>query len=311
MNNNKEINTEVVIIGGGPGGYTAALKIANTGQKCILIEKYNNLGGICLNAGCIPSKSLLYIASFFKKLTISEKFGIIIDKKTINFNTLRNWKNNIINKLSNSIKKTILNHNITLVNGIAYFTSKNSITIKNKNIKQKINFKYAIISSGSIEIKMPDLPNHVNILYPTDALEIKSIPENLLIIGGGVIGTEMATFFNAFGSKITIIEANNKLLQELDFDTNEFVYSNINNISNIMLNTQITKIKEHNNEFHVHFKTQKNTIQSQYFSHILIAIGRKANINNLQIENANIMLNKNNFISVDNQQRTNIKNILQ
>ncbi|WMC19654.1 MAG: dihydrolipoyl dehydrogenase [Enterobacteriaceae bacterium PC38] len=305
---NKLIQTQIVVIGSGPAGYSAAFRCADLGFKTIIIERYSNLGGVCLNVGCIPSKSLLYISKIIEEIKILSKNHIISCEFKKDINKIKEWKNNIIKKINGGILNLTKIRKIKIINGIAKFLNINTLIVKNKEIINKIYFNFAIIATGSRPIKLALFKKKTPIIWDSnDALKLIEIPKKLLIIGGGIIGLEMSYIYNSLGSKVDIIEINKQIIPEADKDIADILYKIMNKKINIMLNSTIIKIKIENNFAYITIKN-KNNIKIKKYNKILVAIGRKPNTDNINIENINIKKNKG-FIIVDKQLKTNINNI--
>ncbi|XZR53183.1 MAG: dihydrolipoyl dehydrogenase [Enterobacteriaceae bacterium] len=306
---NNFIKTQIAVIGSGPSGYSAAFRCSDLGLKTILIERYQNLGGVCLNVGCIPSKSLLYISKIIEEIKILSKKNIILCEFKKDINKIREWKNNIIEKINKGILNLSKIRKIKIINGIAKFKNNNILIIKNKEIKTKIYFNFAIIATGSRPIKLPFLKIKTPVIWDSsDALKLIEIPKNLLIIGGGIIGLEIGYIYNSLGSKIDIIEINNQIIPEADKDISEILLKIMSKKINIMLNVTIIEIKNENNFAYVKIK-YKNCIKIKKYNKILVAIGRKPNTDNINIKKINIKTNNNGFIIVNKQLKTNINNI--
>ncbi|UNB92349.1 MAG: dihydrolipoyl dehydrogenase [gamma proteobacterium endosymbiont of Trioza apicalis] len=308
MNNKDKKN--VVIIGGGPAGYSAAFRCADLGLNTTIIERYKKLGGVCLNVGCIPSKALLHISKIMDETKTLEKSGIKYNKPNININKIKKWKEKIIKNLTNGLNYLSKLRKIKIINGTAEFIKNNTINVKNKNETKTINFDDAIIATGSNSNKLSLIKNDdYRIWNSTDALNLKYIPKNMLIIGGGIIGLEMSNIYQSLGSKIDIIELSNQIIPMIDKDIAFFFTKQIESKINLMLETKIIKIEKTNKGLYVHFKQKKLKKQKKYYDAILVAIGRKPNIKLLNLDKVGININKNNFICVDKQMRTNISNI--
>ncbi|WMC18854.1 MAG: dihydrolipoyl dehydrogenase [Enterobacteriaceae bacterium PSpicST2] len=306
---NNLIKTQVVVIGSGPSGYSSAFRCADLGLKTILIERYKKLGGVCLNVGCIPSKYLLYISKIIEEIKILINKNIILCNFKKNINKIREYKNNIINKINTGILNLSKFRKIKIINGIAKFKNINSLIIENNLKKIELIFNFAIIATGSRPIKLPFLKEKSSVIWNSnDALQLTEIPKKLLIIGGGIIGLEMSYIYNSLGSEVDIIEINNQIIPEADIDISRILYKIMKKKINIMLNTFINKIKIRNNFAYVEIK-HKNFLENKIYNKILVAIGRKPNINNINIKKIGIKINNKGFILTDNQLRTNINNI--
>ncbi len=308
----KYINTHIVVIGSGPSGYTASIKCANIGYKVVLIEKYLNLGGTCLNVGCIPSKYLLYISKVINLNKYLYKKGIFINKNKFNLHKIKLKKDKIINLISGNLFKLVNRHNILLLNGISNFLTPESIEVFDGKKRYIINFNYAIIASGSVN-NFKDF----NILYnyrvwdSTDALNLNFIPEKFLIVGCGFIGLEIATIYNFLGSrKIDIIDCCSKYLTFLDKDIFD-IYSNyLKDKFNFKLSYKLLDIKLVNDNLYVYMNNCiNNKLENKRYDAVLISTGRSPNINFNNLVDVGINLNNNNFIKVNDFFQTSRLNI--
>ncbi|WP_343126672.1 dihydrolipoyl dehydrogenase [Buchnera aphidicola] len=307
----KTIHTNVVVIGGGAAGYSAAFRCADLGLSVVLIEKYGVLGGTCLNVGCIPSKSLLYLTKLIKEIKILEKEKIFLSKKkNINIEFILKWKNKIISNLLKGLDHLLKQRKILLIKGFAKFSEKNKIEIFNNFEYQYIMFDYAIIASGSHPVKIKNfLEDDYRIWDSTDALKISKIPKNLLIVGAGIIGLEMATIYQVFGAKIQIIDTSKKFMSFLDVDICDFFLKNFQKKVSISLETIMLNTKFSDEGIEVSTQHVNGFLKKNIYDNILVAIGRRPNIYNMNFEIFPIKLNDLGFIEVDNQLRTNISNI--
>ena len=303
MNLNKKY--KLIIMGAGPGGYTAAFRAADLGIEVLLIDKDSALGGVCLNRGCIPSKTLLHISKVITESHELKKMGIIYPKPKIELNTISNWKNNVINKLENGIVKMAKARGVTIATGIATIVSDNKIRLNDKEIL----FENLVIATGSSAISLPIIKsNDKRILNSKSALELKEIPKNLLVIGGGYIGLELGSVFNALGSQVSIVEYMNQILPGTDAEIVTPLFRSLSkNFEKIFLNTKVVSIDENNKELNIQFENETDTFKESY-SHILVSVGRKPNTQNIGLENVNIKTD-NDFIIVDEFQKTSIPTI--
>ena len=300
---------EVVVLGGGPGGYTAAFRAADLGKQTILIERYETLGGVCLNVGCIPSKALLHIAKVISEVDELKEQGIDLGTSNVDIKSVREFATNIVNKLTTGLKAMAKQRKVEVVHGTGKFISPNMIEVDNGTSKTKISFEHAIIAAGSQPASIPSFPNDPRIMDSTGALLLDDIPERLLVIGGGVIGLEMATVYDALGSKITIVEMLDALISECDKDIIRPLQKRIKKrYENIYLSTAVTKIKATKKHLKVSFDGKKAP-ESDQFDAILLSVGRRANGLKIGAENAGINVNEQGFVPVDDQQRTNVQNI--
>ncbi|QCI22082.1 dihydrolipoyl dehydrogenase [Buchnera aphidicola] len=306
----QEIYAKVVVVGSGPAGYSAAFRCADLGLDTILIERYNKLGGVCLNVGCIPSKSLLHIAKVIKEARELHKMGVSFNSPVIDIERIKNWKNSIIDKLTIGLSSMSSKRNIKIIQGNAVFDTEKSLLVTNKNNVFSIFFENIIIATGSQPIKIPSINyNDQRIWDSTDALMLKNIPNRLLIIGAGIIGLEMATIYSALGSKVDVIDRFKHFLPTVDKDISEIYLKSINKRFNVILNAHIDDIKTKEEALIV--KIIENNINKEYISYdaILVAIGRTPNIHELGLKKIGLQINNFGFIEVNEQLRTNIPHI--
>ena len=310
MENNIE-KTELVVIGAGPGGYTAAFRAADLGIQVTLIDKNYNLGGVCLNKGCIPSKSLLHLAKGINDIAELKEAGISYNKLKIDIEKIHKWKNNTITNLNSGIKKLAQARKINVLNGLATFNSANQLEIIDKqNKKILLDFDNCIIATGSSPQIIPNLnKKHPNIIDSSQALNFKEIPERLLIIGGGYIGLELGEVYSALESKVTIAEFLPSILSMADHDLSNILTKSLEKkFENIFTSTEVTELIPKGTD-NVIATFKNNKIFKDSFSKVLICIGRTPNTSNLNIEKAGIKLDDKGFIPVNDQRRTLIPNI--
>ena len=300
---------ELVVIGSGPGGYACAFRAADLGIKVTLIERDSNLGGVCLNRGCIPSKALLHISKVLNEAREVSNIGVEFDAPRININKINDWKNDIIKKLSTGIEALAKRRNVKIINGTASFLSANKLKISTSDGEQLIQFKNCVIATGSRSSAIPNIePDHKSILTSRDALDFTSIPDRMLIIGGGYIGLEMATFYKSIGTKIDIAEFLPEILSEMDSDLVRILKKQVAQRFNIMTDTKVVDISKENNQNKVVFESKEKQSSGLYDT-ILICTGRAPNTHDLALETAGIQTNKHGFIDVNSQCRTLIPNI--
>ncbi|AWH90564.1 dihydrolipoyl dehydrogenase [Buchnera aphidicola (Melanaphis sacchari)] len=306
----QEIKTEVVVIGSGPAGYSAAFRCSDLGLDTTLVEFHENLGGVCLNVGCIPSKSLLHIAKVIKEAEELSKLGVFFKSPTLDLEKIQNWKKNIINQFSNSLLKMAKHRKINTIFGKACFSSTNSLLVEHNKNSYVISFKNAIIATGSHPIEIPSLPNKDDRIWnSTDALSFKKVPNQLLIVGGGIIGLEMATIYSALKSKVDIVDRFNTFLPVLDEDISAIYLKSINDRFNVFLNTHVKSIQPEEKGLFVTLGKEDNEEKDLYYDNVLVAIGRKPNIEYLNLNDIGIKLNEFGFIEVNTQLKTNISHI--
>ncbi|WP_343187904.1 dihydrolipoyl dehydrogenase [Buchnera aphidicola (Periphyllus koelreuteriae)] len=306
---NKVIKTDLVVIGGGPAGYSAAFRASDLGIQTILIEKYSVLGGVCLNVGCIPSKALLHFAKVLEEYKEFFKLNIVNNKPEFNFKKIQSWKNNLIHQMNDGLKVLSKYRNIKILKGIASFINKNKILIKNKQEIKEIYFKNIIIATGSSAIKLPYIKSRDKRIWnSTDAVNIPCIPKKMLIIGAGVIGLEMATVYSSLGSKVDVIENSNTIFSSADDDVSLFFIKSIKNRFNLMLNSKIDSMNFSKKNISVKIK-RKQIIEEKQYDVILVSIGRFPNIDLLNLYNAGVNQDNKKFIIVNNQCQTNVPGI--
>lgn len=307
----QEIQSEVVVIGSGPAGYSAAFRCADLGLDTILIERHEQLGGVCLNVGCIPSKALLHIAKVIRDASELSETGIFFKKPIIDLKKINIWKKNVIKKLTSGLSSMGEKRNIRIIQGKALFSTDHSIFVENKKSDFTIFFKSAIIATGSKPIKIPGFPNEDSGIWnSSDALSLKSIPNRFLIVGGGIIGLEMATIYSALGSKVDIVDRFNVFLPSVDKDITNIYVKNIEKKFNLLLNTHVKSIdKSKNDDFIVKIAEENKKENIFYYDNVLVAIGRSPNINFLGLDKIGLKLNEFGFIEVDEQLKTNISHI--
>ncbi len=304
------LHAEVVVLGGGPGGYTAAFRAADLGKQVVLIERYPVLGGVCLNVGCIPSKALLHMAQVIHELDDFEKHGISYGKPTFDIDKIRSWKESVSKGLNDGLARLVKQRKVTLLTGVGQFTSSNSIEVKSDTETKTVTFDQAIIAAGSTPTKIPSFPHDDPRLWDsTDALELTTIPKKLLIVGGGIIGLEMATVYHALGSEISVVELMEQIIPGCDNDLVTPLYRHIKKqYKNIWLNTKVTGIEAHKKGLQVSFES-KDAPASEQFDAVLVAVGRRPNGKKIAAELAGVNVDEAGFITVDKQQRTNIAHI--
>ncbi|MBT6356204.1 MAG: dihydrolipoyl dehydrogenase [Nitrosomonadales bacterium] len=302
---------DVAVLGSGPGGYTAAFRAADLGKKVILIERYSTIGGVCLNVGCIPSKALLHTAKVITDAEDTSSHGVSFNQPSIDLDQLRNWKSNkVVKKLTMGLAQMAKQRDVKIIEGEGKFISPHQINVElNDGTKKIIGFKSAIIAAGSQSSKIPNTPEDERIMDSTGALELKDIPKKLLIIGGGIIGLEMGTVYDALGSDVSVVELSDGLIQGCDRDIVRPLHKRMEKrFENIWLNTKVTGIDSKKEGVVVHFEGE-DVPAEMTFDRVLVAVGRKPNGHKIDAEKAGVNVTEHGFINVDKQMKTNADHI--
>ena len=303
------IKTDVAVLGSGPGGYTAAFRAADLGLKTVLIERYPSLGGVCLNVGCIPSKALLHVAKVISDTREAAAYGIEFGEPNIDRTRLLRWKDKILSRLTGGLKGLAGQRQVTLVQGAGQFVSPNRIAVATGDGTQDVEFDKAIIAVGSRPVSLPDCPDDARVMDSTGALALPDIPSRLLIIGGGIIGLEMAAVYHELGSRISVVELLDNLMTGADPDLVKPLHKRIaRQYENIYLGTRVTGIRPEENAVVVGFSGPPAPSEDT-FDRVLVAVGRHPNGKHIGADNAGINVDEQGFIPVDKQQRTNVANI--
>ncbi|WP_047542018.1 dihydrolipoyl dehydrogenase [Methylotenera versatilis] len=316
-NNNSDIQTQVVVLGSGPGGYTAAFRAADLGLKVVLIERYSTLGGVCLNVGCIPSKALLHTAKVITETEETAHHGVSFSAPNIDLDALRNWKSNdVVAKLTGGLAQMAKQRGVTVVIGVGAFTSANQIAVTDNDGKiTMVGFENAIIAAGSQATKFPGAPDDERIMDSTGALALADIPKRMLVIGGGIIGLEMGTVYDALGTKVSVVEFMDGLVQGCDRDLVRPLQKRMEKrFESIMLSTKVAKMEAKKDGIHVSFEGQgvdegQAPKEPQIYDRVLVSIGRRPNGKNIGAELAGVAVDERGFIAVDKQMRTNVPHI--
>ena len=309
MSNNK--HTDILVIGSGPGGYAAAFRAADLGREVTLVDKDPTLGGVCLNRGCIPSKTLLHIAKVLEEAESLKKMGVTFTKPTIDIDLVRDWKNKVVSQLSGGIGQMAKARKVNTVQAEATFLSDNEVQLKSESNTEIITFDHCVVASGSSSSIIPGIPfDNENVLTSKTALDLKKIPESLLVIGGGYIGLEMGTVFSALGSSVSVAEFLPNLLPGADPDLVKPLARKLKKeFSEIHLSTKITKVEQaKSGVMDVTMEKNGEEITKQY-EQVLVSVGRKPNTEKMGVDKTNIKVNEQGFISVDKYQQTSVKNI--
>ena len=302
---------DLVVLGSGPGGYTAAFRAADLGLNVALVEKFSNIGGVCLNVGCIPSKALLHMAKVITEAEEASHHGITFGKPNIDLDKLRNWKNDdVVGKLTGGLTQMAKQRGVTVIQGYGKFLNERTLVVEDKNQKTtNLSFNTAIIAAGSKPIAIPNTPDHPNIIDSTGALEFKDIPKRMLIIGGGIIGLEMGTVYDALGTKITVVELADGLMQGCDRDLVRPLQKRMEKrFEHIFLQTKVVAMSVDGDAIKVTFEGKDGTFEDT-FNKVLVSVGRIPNGKLIDAEKAGVLVDDRGFIAVDKQFKTNIPHI--
>jgi len=304
-----EIQKKVIVLGAGPGGYTAAFRLADLGLEVALVDELDVLGGVCLNVGCIPSKTLLHMAEVLEEAKAMSLHGLDFGIPKIDINKIRAKKDSVIQGLTGGLKALAKQRKVEVFQGKATFTSAHTVSIVGQSGSKTVKFEYAIIAVGSRPVKLPFLPDDARVMDSTGALELADIPKRLLVIGGGIIGLEMATVYHALGSKVSVVEVTESLLPGVDKDLVAPLQKRLQaRYEHILLNTKVTAVVAEKKGLKVDFAGDSK-VDSPYFDKILSAVGRAPNGKLVAAEKAGVQVDERGFIPVDKQQRTNIPHI--
>ena len=306
-----DLTCDLLVLGSGPGGYTAAFRAADLGLNVVLVERYKQIGGVCLNVGCIPSKALLHAAKVIVETESMEEHGVSFGKPKINVDKLRAWKDGIVNQLTAGLKSLAKQRKVQIIAGSGEFVDLDHLCVTDAEAKKIIiHFENAIIAAGSQPVRLPFLPEDPRILDSTGALQLREIPDHLLVLGGGIIGLEMAAVYHALGSKITIVEMLDSLMAGADRDMVRPLQKRISKqYENILLETRVTKVEAQKKGLKVHFEGKNALEKPQIFDCILSSVGRNPNGFLVAAEKAGVEVDEEGFIATDSQMRTNVTHI--
>lgn len=306
----KEINAQVVVLGSGPAGYSAAFRAADLGLQTVLIEKYSTLGGVCLNVGCIPSKALLHVSKIIEEALQLSKHGVVFGEPSTDISKIRIWKEKVVSQLTGGLKGMAAMRKVTVINGFGKFTGANSIVVQGEEEKTTVHFDNAIIAAGSRPVELPFIPHDdPRVWNSTDALKLTSVPERLLVLGGGIIGLEMGTVYNALGAKVDVVEFADQLVPAADKDIVQVYTKSVQDKFNIMLSTKVTAVDAQEDALYVSFDGDNAPEQAKPYDAVLVAVGRTPNGLLIDAEKAGVAVTERGFIEVDKQMRTNVEHI--
>ena len=300
---------QVVVLGSGPGGYAAAFRAADLGKKVILIEKHDTLGGVCLNVGCIPSKALLHAAKVIDEAQDMSQYGVEFGKPKLDLKKIVKWKESVIGKLTGGLGALAKQRKVEVVNGYGKFTSSNSIEVDNGKQKVLVNFEQCIIAAGSRPVKLPFIPEDPRIIDSTGALKLEGVPKSMLILGGGIIGCEMAQVYHTFGAKVTIVEMFAQLMPGADKDIVMPYQKRVAKEYELLLETKVVKVEAKKDGVYVTFEGKKAPAKPVKYDRVLVAVGRIPNGKDIDADKAGVNVDERGFINVDSQMRTNVENI--
>lgn len=305
-----EIKAQVVVLGAGPAGYSAAFRCADLGLETVLVERYSTLGGVCLNVGCIPSKALLHVAKVIEEAKALAQHGIVFGEPQTDIDKIRLWKEKVISQLTGGLGGMAKGRKVNVVNGVGKFTGANTLVVEGENGATTINFDNAIIAAGSRPIQLPFIPHEdPRVWDSTDALELKTVPERLLVMGGGIIGLEMGTVYHALGSQIDVVEMFDQVIPAADKDIVKVFTKRVSKKFNLMLETKVTAVEAKEDGIYVTMEGKKAPAEPQRYDAVLVAIGRVPNGKMLDAGKAGVEVDDRGFIHVDKQMRTNVPHI--
>ena len=301
---------DLLVLGAGPGGYSAAFRAADLGLNVVLVERYSTLGGVCLNVGCIPSKALLHTAAVLEEAQALADHGISFGKPKIDLDKLRAFKDGVIGKLTGGLAGMAKARKVTVVTGAGSFVSPNHVSVQTASGVQTIEFGQAIIAAGSQSVKLPFMPDDERVVDSTGALLLRNIPKKMLIVGGGIIGLEMGTVYSALGSRLDVVEMQDGLMQGADRDlVKVWQKKNAHRFDNLMLNTKTVGAVAKKDGIYVTFEGAGAPKEAQRYDLVLQAVGRTPNGKKIGAEKAGVLVSERGFIEVDRQMRTNVPNI--
>lgn len=306
-----EIKTQVVVLGAGPGGYSAAFRAADLGLDVVLVESRKTLGGVCLNVGCIPSKALLHVAKVIDDAKDMASHGVSFGAPEIDLDKVRSWKDSVIGQLTGGLGGMAKQRKVTTVYGYGKFTSDKTIEVEGEDGKTTISFDNAIIACGSSVVELPFIPHDdPRVIDSTGALELADVPEEMLVLGGGIIGLEMGTVYSSLGSNVSVVEFADQLIPAADADVVKiYTKHNKSRFKEIMLSTKVTAVEAKEDGLYVTFEGKKAPEGQVRYDKILVAVGRKPNGHLVAADKAGVNVDERGFINVSNELRTNVSHI--
>jgi dihydrolipoamide dehydrogenase len=295
--------TDLIIVGGGPGGYTAAFRAADLGMRTTLVDVRERPGGVCLFVGCIPSKALLHAAAVVNESRRAAEFGVTFKKPAIDVDKLREWKDSVVNRLTGGVSELAKRRGVEFIRGQARFLDSENVEIEGSG--QKIRFKHAIVATGSRSMELPGMETKSSrLMNSTGALALEDVPDSLLVVGGGYIGLELGTVYAALGSRVTVVEMTEGLLPGVDRDLVRPLEKSIRSeFEEVYLETKVVGIKEKGKGLEVSLEGKDGSVQ-RVFDKVLVAVGRRPNSEEIGLENTRVKVNRQGFVEIDHQCRT-------
>ena len=304
-----ELKTQVVVLGGGPGGYSAAFRAADLGLEVTLVESRETLGGVCLNVGCIPSKALLHVAKVIDDAAEMSSHGVTFGAPKIDLDQVRTWKDSVVGQLTGGLEGMAKMRKVKVVSGYGKFTGSNTLVVEGADGATTITFDNAIIAAGSKPVNLPFIPEDDRVIDSTGALELKDVPEKLLVLGGGIIGLEMGTVYRALGSAIDVVEFADQLVPAADKDIIKIYQKYVSKKFNVMLSTKVVGVEAKEDGLYVTFEGKNAPAEPVRYDKVLVAVGRTPNGKLLDADKAGVNVDDRGFINVDKQLRTNVSHI--
>ncbi|MDN4504394.1 dihydrolipoyl dehydrogenase [Alteromonadaceae bacterium BrNp21-10] len=305
-----EIKTQLVVLGAGPGGYSAAFRAADLGIETVIVDARDTLGGVCLNVGCIPSKALLHVAKVIDDASDMAAHGVTFGAPKLDLDKIRGWKDSVVSQLTKGLAGMSKMRKVQHIQGYGKFTGSNTLVVEGKDGKTTINFDNAIIAAGSEPISLPFIPqDDPRVIDSTGALEMADIPEKMLVLGGGIIGLEMGTVYRSLGSKIDVVEFLDQLVPAADKDIVKIYQKYVKDKFNVMLETKVTAVEAKKDGLYVTFEGKQAPAGAVRYDKVLVAVGRRPNGGLVDADKAGVKVDERGFINVDKQMKTNVANI--
>ncbi len=304
-----EIKTQLVVLGAGPGGYSAAFRAADMGVETVIVDARETLGGVCLNVGCIPSKALLHVAKVMKEAKALSAHGVSFGEPEVDLDKLRDYKDSVVGQLTKGLAGMTKMRKVKHVRGHGQFTGANTLEVEGEDGKTTIQFENAIIAAGSEPVSLPFIPEDDRVIDSTGALEMKDIPEKMLVLGGGIIGLEMGTVYHALGSNIDVVEFLDQLIPAADKDIMKVFMKEYKDKFNVMLETKVTDVEAKDDGLYVTFEGKNAPAEPVRYDKVLVAVGRKPNGAKVGADKAGVKVDDRGFINVNKQMKTNVEHI--